>query len=107
MSYRTPLLAVTAAALFAVVGSASASAQEDCGYMHQRVMEAYQARSPHYAEMLNRYNARCLSGSSALPSRDGDHRRRYEDDRRGSNDDRHGYNDDRRGSNDDHDRRGR
>lgn len=94
MSYRTPMLAIAAAALFAVVGSAAASADEGCGYMHQRVMEAYQTRSPQYGEMLNHYNARCLSGSSTRPGWDGDHRRRYEEDRRGSNDDRHGYNDD-------------
>lgn len=86
MSYRTPLFAITAAALFAVVGSASASAEEGFGHRHQRVTEAYHARSPHYAEMFNHHNARRVSGSSARPSWDGDHRRRYEDNRRGSND---------------------
>ena len=54
--------------------------------MYQRVMEAYQMQSPHYGQMLNRYNARCLSGSSQRTwGRDDYHR--YDNDRH------HGYSD--------------
>jgi hypothetical protein len=45
---KQQVIAIAAAALFAIVGSASASAQEDCGSMYQRVMGAYQAQSPYY-----------------------------------------------------------
>jgi len=41
--------------------------------MYQRVMEAYQMQSPHYGQMLNHYNARCLSGSSSQPTWGGDY----------------------------------
>ena len=56
---------IAAAALFAVVGAASASAQEGCTRMYNRMMQAYQMHSPEYPEMLNRYNARCASGAGS------------------------------------------
>jgi hypothetical protein len=87
MSLKQPLIALVAATVFSVGGLASASAQENCGRMYQRVMEAYQAQSPHYAGMLNRYNARCLSGSSMQPTGNGEPRYRYEQDRRGNDND--------------------
>ena len=65
MSLKHPVIVITAAAVCAVVlGSASASARENCGLMYQRVMEAYQTQSPRYSHMLNHYSANCLSGSS-------------------------------------------
>ena len=72
MSFKQPAMAMAAAALFAVAGTASASAQDHCGFMYQRVMQAYQSQSPHYAQMLDHYNARCLSGSSAAPTWQGE-----------------------------------
>ena len=55
MSIKRPTIAVAAAALFAAVGSTSVSAQENCGFMYQRVMKAYQVQSPHYgAQSLQR-----------------------------------------------------
>jgi hypothetical protein len=81
------------AALFAVVGSTSASAQEDCGSLYNRVMGAYQAQSPYYTRMLSRYNARCLSGSSVM---EGDRDRHHDDDRwRRDDNDRWGQGGDR------------
>ena len=80
MSSRQPVIVMAAAAFCAVVGSASVSAQENCGSMYQRVMEAYQTQSPYYSRMVNHYNARCLSGSSQ-PAWGGDYRQRYEYDR--------------------------
>jgi hypothetical protein len=56
--------------------------------MYQRVMEAYQTQSPNYSRMLNRYNGRCLSGSSAQPVWDGAHRHRHDHDRLGYDYDR-------------------
>jgi hypothetical protein len=94
MSLKQPIIAVAAAALFAAVGSASVSAQENCSFMYQRVMEAYQVQSPHYGQMLNHYNARCLSGSSQ-PTWEGGHRHRYDNDRRGYDNDRRGFDEDR------------
>jgi hypothetical protein len=94
MSLKQPIIAVAAAALFAAVGSASVSAQENCSFMYQRVMEAYQVQSPHYGQMLNHYNVRCLSGSSQ-PTWEGGHRHRYDNDRRGYDNDRRGYDEDR------------
>ena len=67
MPFKNPAIAIAAAALFAVAGSASVSAQENCGFQYQRVMEAYQMQSPQYGQMLDHYNARCLSGSSTGP----------------------------------------
>ena len=65
MSINKPVIMVAAAVLCtAVLGSTSASARENCGSIYQRVMEAYQTQSPRYSRMLNRYSARCLSGSS-------------------------------------------
>jgi hypothetical protein len=81
MSLKQPAIAVAAAALFAVAGSASVSAQENCGFMYQRVMQAYQAQSPYYAQMLDHYNARCLSGSSSQRTWGRDDRHRYDNDR--------------------------
>ena len=75
MSLRQPTVVMAAAALCAMVGSASA--QENCGFMYQRVMEAYQAQSPYYTRMVNHYNARCFSGSSQ-PAWGGDYRQRYD-----------------------------
>jgi len=84
-------ITMAAAALFAVAGSASGSAQENCGVMHQHVTQAYQMHSPRYGEMLNHYNARCLSGSSARPGWEGDRHHRYDNDRRGYDNDRRGH----------------
>jgi hypothetical protein len=67
VSFKNPAIAIAAAALFAVAGSASVSAQENCGFQYQRVMQAYQMQAPQYGQMLDQYNARCLSGSSAMP----------------------------------------
>jgi hypothetical protein len=67
MSIKQPAIAMAIAALFVGIGSASVSAQENCGLQYQRVMQAYQMQSPQYGQMLDYYNARCLSGSSAMP----------------------------------------
>jgi hypothetical protein len=88
MSLKQPVIALAAAALFSVAGLTSASAQENCGRMYQRVMQAYQTQSPYYGGMLNRYNARCLSGSSMQPAWRGETRYRYQHDRRGYDYDR-------------------
>jgi hypothetical protein len=57
--------------------------------MYQRVMEAYQMQSPNYGQMLNRYNARCLSGGSSQPNWQGrGHYNRHDYDRRGYDNDR-------------------
>src|SRR4051812_47204179 len=101
MNIKQTSIVLAATALCAVVGSTAVSAQENCGFMYQRVMEAYQAQSPHYGQMLGHYNAHCLAGSSARQTWNGDHRRGYDRDRRGYSDDR-----DRRGYSDDHERRG-
>lgn len=92
MSIKRPAIAFAAVALLAVGASASASAQEHCGFMYQRVMQAYQAQSPHYGQMLNHYQARCLSGASGQPGWEGN-RSRFEYDRY----DRRGYPDERLG----------
>jgi hypothetical protein len=63
MSIKQQAIAVAIAALFVGVGSASVSAQENCGVQYQRVMQAYQTQSPQYGQMLDYYNARCLSGA--------------------------------------------
>jgi hypothetical protein len=78
MSFKKPAIAIAAAALFAVAGTASASAQENCGFMYQRVMQAYQAQSPHYGQMVEHYNARCLSGASTQPTWQGDRYQGYQ-----------------------------
>jgi hypothetical protein len=95
MSLKQPAIAMAAAALFAMAGSASVSAQEDCGFMHQRVMQAYQTQSPHYGRMLDRYNAHCLSGSSTQRNWGHENRHRFYDEHRGYDNDRRGYNDNR------------
>jgi hypothetical protein len=88
MSLKQPAIAMAAAAIVAVLGSASVSAQENCGFMYQRVMEAYQTQSPYYAQMLNHYNARCLSGGSSQPAWEGRHHDyRYDRNRRGDEND--------------------
>ena len=81
MSMKKPIVGLAAIGLLAVAGAASASAQENCGFMYQRAMEAYQAQSPHYTRMLEHYNARCLSGSSGGPGWEGHHRRHFQDER--------------------------
>ena len=89
MSIKRPAIAMAAAALGAVVASGSVSAQENCGFMYQRVMEAYQTQSPHYGQMLNHYNERCLSGGSSRPAWEGQHHDyRYDPDRRGYDNER-------------------
>ena len=105
MSIKRPTIAIAAAALFAAVGSTSVLAQENCGFMYQRVMEAYQVQSPHYGQMLNHYNARCLSGSTARPAWDGD-RHRYDYDRHRYDYDRGRYDNDRLGYDNDRGHRG-
>ena len=95
MSLKQQTIAIAAAAVFVAAGSVSVSAQENCGSMYQDVMQAYQVQSPHYGQMLNHYNARCLSGSSARPVWDGDHRHRYDHDRGRYDNDRLGYDYDR------------
>jgi hypothetical protein len=92
MSLKQQTIAMAAAALFVAAGSVSVSAQENCGSMYRHVMQAYQMQSPHYGQMLNHYNARCLSGSSARPGWEGDRHHRYDHDRRGYDYDRRGYN---------------
>ena len=87
MSLKQPSIVLAAAALCAVIGSGAVSAQENCGAMHHRVMEAYQSQSPHYSQMLNHYNARCLSGSSSQPTWRADNRYRYDNHRRGHDND--------------------
>jgi len=67
MSIKQPAIAVAIAALFVGLGSVSVPAQENCGSQYQRVMQAYQMQSPQYGQMLDQYNARCLSGASAMP----------------------------------------
>ena len=67
MSIKQPAIAVAVAALFVGLGSVSVPAQENCGSQYQRVMQAYQMQSPQYGQMLDYYNARCLSGSSPMP----------------------------------------
>jgi hypothetical protein len=90
MSLKQSTIAMAAAALCAVAGSASVSAQENCTFMYQRVMEAYQTQAPYYSHMLNHYNARCLSGGSYQPVWEGHHHGyyRYDQDRRGYDNDR-------------------
>src|SRR5438874_12498780 len=95
MSLKQHTIAIAAATLFVAAGSVSVSAQENCGSMYQHVMEAYQVQSPHYGQMLNHYNARCLSGSSVRPVWDADHRHRYDHDRGRYDNDRLGYDYDR------------
>jgi len=106
MSLKQPAMAIAAAGFCIVVGAAGASAQENCGALYSRVMQAYQSDvlSPRYAEMLNRYNAQCLSGSSSM---EGDHYRRHDGDRWHRDDDRWGQDNDRWDRDGDDWRRGR
>ena len=62
---------IAGAALSVALGSASVSAQENCGDLYNRVMRTYQTQGPQsqqYAAISNYYSERCLSGSSAAPS---------------------------------------
>ena len=71
MSRKQPATTIAVAALCIVAGSASVSAQQSCGNLYNRVMETYQAvgpQSPQYAQLVDHYNASCLSGSSAMPN---------------------------------------
>ena len=71
MSRKQPATTIAVAALCIVAGSASVSAQQSCGHLYNQVMETYQAvgpQSPQYAQLVDHYNASCLSGSSAMPS---------------------------------------
>ena len=46
-----------------------ASAQQSCGALYSRMMNAYQnygPYSPQYAERLNRYNARCMARAAPV-----------------------------------------
>jgi hypothetical protein len=104
MPRKQPATTIAVAALCIVAGSASVSAQQSCGNLYNRVMETYQAvgpQSPQYGQMVDHYNASCLSGSSTMPnsaypapaelgaasfggegggtSVPGDHRRRHDD----------------------------
>jgi hypothetical protein len=89
MSLTQPVIAIAAAVLLASVGSTAASAQENCGTQYQRVMRAYQMRSPQYGQMLEHYSARCLSGDSSQPAWESRHHDyRYDEDRRGYDNDR-------------------
>ena len=62
MSIKQPAMVIAAAALFATVGSVSVSAQEGCGFMYQRVMEAYQVQSPHYLQRTMPRRLNCPTG---------------------------------------------
>jgi hypothetical protein len=97
---------MAAAVLFAVAGSASLAAQDNRGAMYQRVAEAHQTQSPHYGQMLNRYNARGLSGSSIQPGWEGGHRHWYGHGRRGFDNDRHQHDNGRRVYDNDRSHRG-
>ncbi len=74
MLIKTPVIALAAGALLLAAGALPASAQyapyESCTDLYARTMAAYQngPQSPQYAEMLNYYSERCLSGSSAAPA---------------------------------------
>ena len=101
MSFKQPAIAIAAAALCVAAGATSASAQENCGALYSGIMQDYQfaAQSLRYAEMLNHYNERCLSGSSSMEvyhqrRHDGDRWRR-DDDRRSEDHDRRRHDDDR------------
>jgi hypothetical protein len=74
---KSVIAIATAVISVGVLGSAPAIARESCGFVYQRVMEAYQAQSPRYSQMLNHYNARCLSGTSQ-PTWGGEDHQRYD-----------------------------
>jgi hypothetical protein len=68
MSFQHHSLTIAAATLFVAAGSASASAQENCGDLYNRVMWSYQnqgAQSQQYTAIANFYSARCLAASAA------------------------------------------
>ena len=56
MSIKQPAIAIAAAALFAVAGSATVSAQEDCGGLYNRMMGTYQTLGPQSAQYAQMYN---------------------------------------------------
>ena len=71
MSLKQPAIALAAAALCIVGGAATASAQESCLDLYNRVMGAYQnlgPQSPEYNQMAGYYSQRCLSGAAAAPA---------------------------------------
>ena len=62
---------IAATTIGVVLGATSASAQENCGNLYNRVMSSYQTYGPQsqeYARISNYYSARCLSGSSTAPT---------------------------------------
>jgi hypothetical protein len=70
MSRKQLAMTMAAAALCIAAGSTPVSAQQSCGNLYNQVMETYQTlgpQSPQYAQMVDRYNASCFSGSS-MPS---------------------------------------
>lgn len=71
MSLKQPAIAIAAAAFCIAGGAASASAQESCFDLYNRVMGAYQnlgPQSPEYNQMAGYYSQRCLSGAAAAPA---------------------------------------
>ena len=88
MSFRLSAIAISASALCLTVSSVPVLAQENCGFVYQRVMQAYQEQSPYYTQMLHHYNARCLSGGSFQSTWEGHSYYRYDQDRRGYDNDR-------------------
>jgi hypothetical protein len=67
MSRKQLAMILAAAALCLAAGAAPVSAQQSCGNLYNQVMETYQTlgpQSPQYAQMVDRYNANCFSGSS-------------------------------------------
>jgi hypothetical protein len=74
MSIKKPLIGLGAGALLLAAGALPVSAQYapggECIDMYNRTMAAYQynPQSAQYADLLNQYSGRCLSGSSAAPA---------------------------------------
>jgi hypothetical protein len=67
---RKSVLGAIAGMLLLNSGALPAAAQS-CGELYNRMMGAYQAGSPQYAEMLSRYNARCAGAPAPGPRRAG------------------------------------
>ena len=71
MALKQYSMRIAGAALGIALGSASVSAQENCGNLYNRVMSSYQTYGPQsqeYARISDYYSARCLSGSSTAPT---------------------------------------
>jgi hypothetical protein len=68
MTRKSVLSAIAGVLLLVGGGSLPASAQS-CGELYNRMMAAYQAGSPRYAEMAGRYNARCADSRGTAPGR--------------------------------------